>query len=182
MEKNIIIAEGDQVNGQDIILLSNPARKRTIESITDNEAVLCKTRQEAGEFCKLLHAAGKKWSDGDTYDKVTRSDRHPGCLCYSARGRYGERADYESMDYTISYATEFLEEEPESEEPEKVNGPTIYDMVKEIHQKIMISPSSVPYQLCPMCNGLKYVPGMSTAINQQCGICSGKGIIPQHII
>lgn len=173
MDQNIIIAEGDQVNGQDIILLSNPARKRTIESIQHNEVVWCKTQKEAEDFCKLLHAAGKKWRDGESYSELTYSTNYAGNLSYHVTaGEYSSREHYIHYGLISIPANEFI----------PANEPTIYELVKEIHQKIMISRSSVTYQLCPMCSGLKYVPSMSTTINQQCSICSGKGIIPQHII
>ena len=41
----------------------------------------------------------------------------------------------------------------------------------------------VPYQCCPICNGLGYVPsvGLSTTVTNICTVCNGMKIIPMHI-
>lgn len=40
----------------------------------------------------------------------------------------------------------------------------------------------VPYQLCPKCEGEKWVPNKLVPTYDKCGICDGKGIIPMHVI
>jgi DnaJ-class molecular chaperone len=44
------------------------------------------------------------------------------------------------------------------------------------------SPSTVPYQTCPLCNGsgIELPTGLSTATSFPCSVCKGAKVIPQY--
>ncbi len=62
----------------------------------------CKTEEEAIEFCKVMHKAGKKWSSKDSYKNLTGWGIHKEKTCYNFnRGLYDEKAAYFSGGHTI---------------------------------------------------------------------------------
>lgn len=42
---------------------------KTISQLTNKDCIHCETEEEANSICKLLHKAGKKWNNGESYLK-----------------------------------------------------------------------------------------------------------------
>ena len=57
-------------------------------------------------------------------------------------------------------------------------------LIAELRSVLQTTKQSVPYQLCPKCNGMRYFRNTyhTTGIDIPCDICTGSGIIPQHPI
>lgn len=49
-----------------------PIKKKSIKDLKSNEAIHCKTKEEAEAICKLMHEAGFKWRSGDSFLNVTK--------------------------------------------------------------------------------------------------------------
>lgn len=82
---------------------------RTIESIKDNEVVHCPTEQEAIEFCKLLHEAGKTWVSGGFYINKNLWEEYQENTCYNVTSGTYQYFDYFSnSNYIITNVNQFL--------------------------------------------------------------------------
>jgi len=69
-------------------------------------AMRCKTEEEAKEFCKVMHEAGRKWRNGDASLKYTNWwDCKGETVYYFNEGMYG--AIQEAQDYKILEWSEF---------------------------------------------------------------------------
>jgi len=105
--------------------------KRTIESIKEKEVVHCKTEAEAVAFCKMMHEAGLKWLDGDSYVRTSEFDKRKECTCYSPKsGAYVSISFATESGYTITPATDFIPDTTEQVKPEHVKHPAHYNTGK----------------------------------------------------
>lgn len=69
--------------------------------------------------------------------------------------------------------------------PKSIDPDKLLKEFNKTENQLFIIPTtvkSVPYQLCPMCHGKRYVAISGSMTNEKCDICDGEGIIPQHII
>lgn len=144
--------------------------KRTIDSIQPDEVVHCKTPEEAEKFCKMLDDSSRCLWGKITYTGIRLA--HIEELGFIVQlGTYGSIASYESDNRKIIPATEFIEDEDEQERGELL-----------IKQSVPVQVKYVPYQLCPMCNGVGEIPIGIYGTTNHCRICDRKGIIPQYVI
>ncbi len=167
--------------------------KRTIESIQSNEVIWCKTVQEAKEFCKLLDIAGKTWSSGMKYTTSNYWNVYAEETCYKiTHSEYCNRNFFIKDGLKITPASEFLEEKEfilsqgkglQTPEGVSIDENWLKSKVTEyIKENVPVQIKSVPYQLCPMCHGIKIVEGKKPGTAIECDICKGEGIITQHVI
>ena len=69
-------------------------------------AMHCKTEEEAKEFCKVMHEAGRKWRNGEASLKYTNwGDCKGETVYYFNEGMYGHTQ--EAQDYTILEWSDF---------------------------------------------------------------------------
>lgn len=88
--------------------------KRSIDSIKENEAVHCPTKEQSIEFCRLLHNAGESWRFGATYLSNTMWDSHRENTCYNVRNAsYSDLEYYKNNRYKITNVSEFLSDKEE---------------------------------------------------------------------
>lgn len=80
-----------------------------------NYAMHCKTEEEAKDFCRVLHEAGKVWNDilgrpnGSTYLEYTRWKEYKSDTCYNFnRDLYARIGYYEKQGYTILEWSDFM--------------------------------------------------------------------------
>ena len=96
------------------------SKKFNLDDYTGKYVMCCKTEEEAKDFCRVLHEAGRKWSSGDSYLENTYWDcDNP----LSALGLVGKNRYYqfnEGMystrshfvdDYEILYWSDFMKKE-----------------------------------------------------------------------
>lgn len=74
-------------------------------------AMHCKTREEAKEFCKVMHEAGRAWSSGTSYIRNKRWDIYRDATAYDFNaGRYCSVEFYQERGYTILEWSDFRKE------------------------------------------------------------------------
>lgn len=89
--------------------------KFNINDYDGNYAMHCKTEEEAKDFCRVLHEAGKVWNDilgrpnGSTYLEYTRWKEYKSDTCYNFnRDLYARIGYYEKQGYTILEWSDFM--------------------------------------------------------------------------
>ena len=102
----------------------------------------CKTKEEAEDFCKVMDAAGLRWSSGPSYLKSSCFDFYEEQTCYYFNeGTYDSIVRAKDEGYTILEWSEYRSTEPK-EEQEKImetksdNKPLSYQEAMKIKKRI----------------------------------------------
>jgi len=79
---------------------------KLVTELKENEAIHCKTEEEAVAICKLMHDAGLKWASGRSYDTRTNYSKD---ICYIPEtGKVINFADAIKEGLTINPASDFF--------------------------------------------------------------------------
>lgn len=74
-------------------------------------AVHCKTKEEAEDFCRVMHEHGLTWNSGDYYLNKTDWRDYMEDTCYNPReGTYGPLSIYIELNYTILEWSDFMKD------------------------------------------------------------------------
>ena len=86
------------------------SKKFNLEDHTGKYVMHCKTEEEAKDFCRVLHEAGRKWDGGGSYLQTT--NWHDNKMCYNFNtGLYSDILFYLRHDYKILEWSDFMEKE-----------------------------------------------------------------------
>lgn len=69
---------------------------RKIEDLKQNEAIHCKTEEEAVAICELMHESGKEWRGGGSYEDNIKWNYYEENTCY-----FPYSNTFASLDYCI---------------------------------------------------------------------------------
>lgn len=85
--------------------------KFNFEEWKDKKVVMhCSTREEAEDFCRVMHEAGKKWDSGREYISVTHWSNNKENICYNFNtNSYYYRDFYIENGYIILEWSEYME-------------------------------------------------------------------------
>lgn len=73
----------------------------------------CKTEEEAKDFCRVMHDAGRKWVSGETYEKNTFWEAYTIDTCYAFNAnQYSGREYFKEEGYTILEWSDYTEKKP----------------------------------------------------------------------
>lgn len=91
------------------------SKKFNINDYPGKYVMHCKTEEEAKDFCRVLHEAGRKWDNGNSYIDKTYYDNHKELTCYYFNegmfaGKYFIKEDYDGP-YTILEWSDFMKKE-----------------------------------------------------------------------
>ncbi len=88
------------------------SKKFNLDDYKGKYVMYCKTEEEAKDFCRVLHEAGRKWDDGISYEVTTRFEVFTVCTCYNFNaGSVGNYLFYDSHGYTILEWSDFMRKE-----------------------------------------------------------------------
>lgn len=90
------------------------SKKFNINDYPGKYVMHCKTEEEAKDFCRVLHEAGRKWNSDDIYigDYFPYTTSYPGAFCINFNcGLFGDKEDYINMHYTILEWSDFMGKE-----------------------------------------------------------------------
>ena len=77
--------------------------------LKENECIHCETVEQANAICKLMHDAGLKWHDGDSYLSVNLYEIYKSETCYFPAEGVFTGLDYaKEENNTIYKAEKFL--------------------------------------------------------------------------
>lgn len=122
-----------------------PKPLRVVTDLGDNECIHCPTEREAEAICKLMHEAGLKWVNGDSYLTLIKWSEYKSQTYY--RPKAGKRAEISyatEKGYTIHPASDFLpasfydEAQPNSDEEGSVKESDFQDL-KRLAKKFAIA-------------------------------------------
>lgn len=83
------------------------SKKFNIEDYTGKYVMHCKTEEEAKDFCRVLHEAGRKWDGGGSYLQTT--NWHDNLMCYNFNtGLYSDIPFYLRHGFTILEWSDFM--------------------------------------------------------------------------
>ena len=84
--------------------------KFIFEDYKGDYVMWCKTEEEANDFCRVMHEAGKKWGSGDSYIEYPRFSDHLDETCYNFNtDSYSYLDWYKNRYYTILKWEDFME-------------------------------------------------------------------------
>ena len=85
--------------------------KFNFEEWKDKKVVMhCSTREEAEDFCRVMHGAGKRWDSGDYYSSITYWERYEKETCYNFnRGLFGDLSFFKANNYIILEWSDYME-------------------------------------------------------------------------
>ena len=89
-------------------------KKFNINDYPGKYVMHCKTEEEAKDFCRVLHEAGRTWCTGRSYIDRTNFKYDKGGTCYNFNiGAYAEKFYYTkpNEDYTILEWSDFMNKE-----------------------------------------------------------------------
>ncbi len=81
---------------------------KTISQLTDKDCIYCETEEEATAICKLLHKAGKKWSNGESYLKYNWFREWSIPMYHDMEWNMYNFVYYEDKWYTVHKAKDFI--------------------------------------------------------------------------
>jgi len=81
---------------------------KTISQLTNKDCIHCETEEEANSICKLLHKAGKKWNNGESYLKYNWFREWSVPMYHDMEWNMYNFAYYEDKWYTVHKAKDFI--------------------------------------------------------------------------
>jgi hypothetical protein len=89
--------------------IMNEKGLRTVQELTENEAIHCSTEQEARAICEFMHIAGLKWASEDSYSILIEWDKYKENTCYIPKRNSFAYVDFCKREgYNIYPASDFL--------------------------------------------------------------------------
>ena len=80
-----------------------------VTDLNEYEVIHCSTFEEAKAICKLMHEAGLRWSDGDSYKRSNEWEVFEEKTCYRPNVGFFESIEYcKKEGYKIYPASDFL--------------------------------------------------------------------------
>lgn len=87
------------------------SKKFNFEDYKGNYVMCCKTIEEAMDFCRVMHEAGKTWDSGESYLKTSNWGLYEGGVCYNFNdGLWGTINTYTGKS-KILYWSDFMDKE-----------------------------------------------------------------------
>lgn len=88
------------------------SKKFNINDYPGKYVMHCKTEEEAEDFCRVLHEAGRTWRAGNSYLEYTYWEYHEECTCYNFNNGYMyDTGYYLSNNYKILEWSAFMNKE-----------------------------------------------------------------------
>lgn len=88
------------------------SKKFNINDYPGKYVMHCKTEEEAKDFCRVLHEAGRTWITGRSYIDHTNFEDDKGDTCYNFNsGTYDKISFYKYGNYTILEWSDFMKKE-----------------------------------------------------------------------
>ena len=88
------------------------SKKFNINDYPGKYVMHCKTEEEAKDFCRVLHEAGRKWCDNESYINSTNWFSYKKETCYFFnRGEYSSVSFFKKANYTILEWSDFMNKE-----------------------------------------------------------------------
>jgi hypothetical protein len=88
------------------------SKKFNLDDYKGKYVMHCKTEEEAKDFCRVLHEAGKTWHDGELYLNNTAWRQYESLTCYRfSLGDYCHYHFYKLRCYTILEWSDFMNKE-----------------------------------------------------------------------
>lgn len=118
---------------------------KKITDLWEKECICCTTQEECDIIMDMVHDAGLKWSDWDSYIEQRESDYLPCHYFYPFEWEYSYKEYYKSIWYTIYPASDFIEakRKPKQGEWVLVSNHNYDDRVKRIFL------CEIPFSLTP---------------------------------
>lgn len=108
-----------------------------------NVCMHCKTEEEAEDFCKVMDAAGLRWSNGESYLGLSNFRNHENHICYFFNnGAYSGYEYAKTKGHTILEWSDYRSTEPPKEEQEKImetkidDKPLSYQEAMDIYKRL----------------------------------------------
>lgn len=102
----------------------------------------CKTEEEAEDFCKVMDAAGLRWSSGESYLEMSCFDdyKEQTCYCFN-RGTYNSTVyakdkGYQILEWSDYRSTEPKEEQEKTMETKTDDKPLSYQEAMDIYKRL----------------------------------------------
>lgn len=117
---------------------------KKVTDLSENEVIHCQTLKEAEAICKLMHEAGLKWNDGDSYINTNWNVFQD---CYNPKKGTHDRIEFcRKKGYTIHPASDFLapslsELIDNLKKQAKSEGMECDVVLKEIPKRIEVTPN-----------------------------------------